>query len=406
MSAFSITGYESFYKNRAHKKGGKVICYVKNTLTVVKLEKLEPEKYDSVYVDITTERNKKLTTGTVYRPAKLQTADDTALYEEINSTIQNKEAIIIGDFNCPNVDWNLMHGDPEGNRLVEMVEDAFLTQIVNQPTRENNIPDLVLATDPDLISNCEVGEKLNGCDHHLICFNVKTELNLTNNMASVPDYKKANFNRARELIPHTVWERPANSPIDYEWNSFKDKLLEVERMTVPMKTKRASGVTQPPWMTTEVKRAINLKKRHYMLMKREATAETREQDRRSLRTCRTLIRKCKRDHKKRTARKAKTNPKKFFTYVRAKKSIKSNIGLIANENGVLTQDSGQMAEILNTNLASVFTIQNLDTVPECPTSPIEITPLKNDNIPKEEVQKYLDKLQVNKSKGPDNLSPN
>ncbi len=51
-----------------------------------------------------------------------------------------------------------MHGDQEGNRLVEMVEDSFLTQILNQPTRENNILDLVLATDPDLISNCEVGE--------------------------------------------------------------------------------------------------------------------------------------------------------------------------------------------------------------------------------------------------------
>ncbi len=63
-----------------------------------------------------------------------------------------------------------MHRDQEGN--VEMGEDAFLTQIVNQPTRDNSILDLVLATNRDLISNCEVGEKLSGCDHHLIRFNV------------------------------------------------------------------------------------------------------------------------------------------------------------------------------------------------------------------------------------------
>ncbi len=139
-----------------------------------------------------------------------------------------------------------MHGAQEGNRLVEMIEDAFLTQIVNQPTRENNILDLVLVTDPDLIRNCEASEKLSSCDHHLIRFNVKTEYNLTDNMSTVlPDYKKANFNRARELLPQTVWERPVNSPIDYKWNSFRDKLLEVERMTVPMKTNRANGVTAP-----------------------------------------------------------------------------------------------------------------------------------------------------------------
>ncbi len=122
----------------------------------------------TVYVDITTERNRKLTFGTVYRPPKLQAADDTALYEEINSITQNMYAIIVGDFNCPNVDWNLMHGAQEGSRLVEMVEDSFLKQIVNQPTREHNILDLVLVTDPDLIHDCAVGEKLNGCDHHLI----------------------------------------------------------------------------------------------------------------------------------------------------------------------------------------------------------------------------------------------
>ncbi len=68
----------------------------------------------------------------MYRPPKLEAADDTALYEEINSITQTKEAVIIGDFNYPNVDWNLMNGEQDGNRLVEMAEDAFLTQNINQ----------------------------------------------------------------------------------------------------------------------------------------------------------------------------------------------------------------------------------------------------------------------------------
>ncbi len=71
---------------------------VKSSLTAVKLEKLDAEKYDSVHVrvDITTQRNRKLTIGTVYRPPKLQAADDTALYDEINFITQNKKAVIIG----------------------------------------------------------------------------------------------------------------------------------------------------------------------------------------------------------------------------------------------------------------------------------------------------------------------
>ncbi len=65
--------------------------------------------------------------GIEYRPPKQLRTDDTALYEEIQSTIRNKNAIIVGDFNCPNINWDSMHGDQEGSRLIEMVEDSFLS---------------------------------------------------------------------------------------------------------------------------------------------------------------------------------------------------------------------------------------------------------------------------------------
>ncbi len=39
VSDFSVTGYESFHKNRTHKKGGGVIYYIKSSLKAVKLEK-------------------------------------------------------------------------------------------------------------------------------------------------------------------------------------------------------------------------------------------------------------------------------------------------------------------------------------------------------------------------------
>ncbi len=55
-----------------------------------------PENFDSIYVEI-THNNKKLILATVYRPPKLQAVDDTALYNEIQSLIQGKNAIIIND---------------------------------------------------------------------------------------------------------------------------------------------------------------------------------------------------------------------------------------------------------------------------------------------------------------------
>ncbi len=136
-----------------------------------------------------------------------------------------------------------------------------------------------------------------------------------------------------------------------------------------MKTRRVNGTLNPPWMTANIKMAINCKKRNYNLMKQQATVEASEHYHRSLRACRTLIRKSKRNYEKKVVSEVKVNPKRFFTSIRTKKKAKSNIGPLTDENGVLTQDSKQMAGILNKNFASVFTIENTASVPTVPTSP-------------------------------------
>ncbi len=138
---------------------------------------------------------------------------------------QNNQSVIIGDFNCPNIDWTTLSGDQEGNTLLEMLEDAFLTQIVTQPTRENNLLDMILVSDSDLASKCKVGEKLNGCDHHLIRLTIRTGQELIENKSRIPDYRRANFSLARDLLSRTTWEPVNSTPIDGAWNTFKCKLL-------------------------------------------------------------------------------------------------------------------------------------------------------------------------------------
>ncbi len=175
-----------------------------------------------------------------------------------------------------------------------------------------------------------------------------------------------------------------------------------------MKTRRVNGTLNPPWMTANIKMVINRKKRDCNLMKQQATDEASEHYHRSLRACRTVIRKSEHNYEKKVASEAKANPKRFFTYTKTKKKAKNNVGPLTDENGVLTKDSKQMTGILNKNFASVFTIENTATVPTVPMSPTlarEIDPLEIGTIKEQEVQKYLDKLDINKSTGPDNLTP-
>ncbi len=60
MTEFSIPGYESVYKNRLHKKGGGIICYVKNKHPAVNITKEDSEKYDTVFVELETSKHNKI----------------------------------------------------------------------------------------------------------------------------------------------------------------------------------------------------------------------------------------------------------------------------------------------------------------------------------------------------------
>ena len=49
----------------------------------------------------------------------------------------------MGDFNYPNIDWNLLERDNIGYEFLSLVQDCFLVQHVHDPTRSNNVFDLV-----------------------------------------------------------------------------------------------------------------------------------------------------------------------------------------------------------------------------------------------------------------------
>ncbi len=65
----------------------------------------------TVYIELQTSKRNKQPIGIVYRPPKQQAADDAALYEEIQAMTQSKQSVIIGDFNCPKINWSTMTGD-------------------------------------------------------------------------------------------------------------------------------------------------------------------------------------------------------------------------------------------------------------------------------------------------------
>ncbi len=90
--------------------------------------------FNWICIELETSKRNKLTISTLCRPPKHQAVDDAALYEEIPTTIQNEQSVIIGNFKCPKINWSTMVGDQERNRVLEMLQHTFMIQIINQPT--------------------------------------------------------------------------------------------------------------------------------------------------------------------------------------------------------------------------------------------------------------------------------
>jgi len=118
----------------------------------------------------------------------------------------------------------------------------------------------------------------------------------------------------------------------------------------------------------------------------------------------TETRRAVREFEKEIALQAKKNPKAFYKYVNSKVKTRSCITTLTSDKGEILSDDGQKAEAFNDLFASVFTREDLLTVPTVdiknPSSVLSSIVISEVNV-----QKILKNLRPDKSPGPDNIHP-
>ena len=84
----------------------------------------------------------------------------------------------MGDFNHGHIQWNSLESTGiEDQQFIFLIQDSFLTQHVLEPTRGENVLDIVLSSQKELVDNVKIFEPLGNSDHNQIHFdiNVKSE---------------------------------------------------------------------------------------------------------------------------------------------------------------------------------------------------------------------------------------
>ena len=107
---------------------------------------------ESVWCEIKNKKE-KMVIGLCYRPPDSSKENDIGLHELINR-VTTRACIIMGGFNF-NRDWNKKQGKkPSKDLFLECMDENFLTQHAVEPTREENILDLVVSTEENMIEVC------------------------------------------------------------------------------------------------------------------------------------------------------------------------------------------------------------------------------------------------------------
>ena len=375
-----------------------VLIASKSSYKIVHRDDIKPNAEILIAAEIILKHNQKITLVVFYRPPN----SDLYPLEELQrilSKVSTSELIVVGDFNITEIDWSnasTLTVSALPNLLLDIVHDNFLSQMIFEPTR-----DLVLTTSTDYVQDACVGDPFS--NHNLIIFKIDKMPYKTKPCSnSHYCYRKADWAKLQNLLHLAPWHLSSTEhDMDSKWQVWKDLLASAVDDSIPkVGAKRRQNA---PWITRELILLCRKKRSAYKKAKR--TGKTRDQNYYS-KLNNMVKRKCniaRWEYINSLAETISSNDAKpFWRYVNSKRKGTNNLILLKTQDGEITNDS-EIAESMNNYCSSVFTKETFEKFP----SMIQRTKdsLTNIECTVAEVERHLKQLNVNKSLGPDDISP-
>jgi hypothetical protein len=192
----AIEGFNIFRSDRAVRQRGGVLAYVREDLSALAMLQYSDGVVELLVVKI---RDIDSLLVGVYRPPDTTAEEWAAALDVLHEAILLAQAhndkyrnlIMCGDFNFPDVRWE----DPalvglatgQAGMLVKFMEQHFIDNVVTEPTRLNNILDLVMTNNVDMISHIEIEKNVKFSDHNTVISYLN--LSLDNDVTTTEEVK-------------------------------------------------------------------------------------------------------------------------------------------------------------------------------------------------------------------------
>jgi len=134
----------------------------------------------------------------------------------------------MGDLNQPDIcGQDNTAGCKQSRRFLECIDDKFLLQVTEEPTRRAATLDLALTNRGGLVGNVKLKGSLGGSDHEMVEFIILRVVRRAHSKLTTPDFRRAHFGLFRDLLGRIPWDKALEGIGTQEsWLIFKDHLLQ------------------------------------------------------------------------------------------------------------------------------------------------------------------------------------
>lgn len=326
--------YSVFRQDRVERPGGGVCILCTSRLKCSAVAGID-STCEVVAVDIFCDKDRTFRLICAYYSPTGTCSELSARMARLCSTLDmllevSYPVIVTGDFNSPSVNWkqgglNCSEGSREF-AFTSFCYSSGLSQLVREPTRGDNILDLLLVTDDDLVADVRVGSSPIKSDHRAIYFDICAAPPAR---PAVPayDFSRADYDQMSASLAATNWHRffSPYSSVDSLYCCLVAYVSSLIALTTPLRCSSSSPLQD------FVKRAT-----------RRLLGSLEPQQKAG----RVLMRAAVRLRKFEEAKLDIKNAREFFRYAQRRLNCRAGVGPLNTEEGIIVEDSGKAAALL------------------------------------------------------------
>ena len=312
--------------------------------------------------------------------------------------------IVMGDFNLPLIDWHNYYApaDPVHDIFMSCINDNGFHQYVSQPTRGDNILDLLLTFNTYLVSDVSILNPFSTSDHNMIEFSINTDFRIhsDDSCSYFYDFKMTDYAAFKDFLSSINWDLEFSYVFTVEqyWHIFASYLQRGIELFVPRRKVKPVKLTNrkiyPRYLRLMFNRKAVLWKR-WQISKLNADKQTYKNY--AVR-CRSEL------YKFQCAKELdmidKRNVNKFYKFVNHRLGKTRTVQpILDSSTNSLVTDPLKQANILNDHFGSVFTVDS-DVTPSFPAR-ANGEALSSVSFSVAKVRKALTSLKSSFSSGPD-----